>query len=331
MQATSAKQTIKSLPANKHLPPFKHPKAATLMSDILPQKPSLRTSPEQWRSLGFYFRFRDHQIFYRDSGQSNKPVLLLIHGFPTASWDWYAIWTELEKHFRLIAPDMLGFGFSDKPKRHCYSIHEQADLHSALLAHLNVKQCHALVHDYGVSVMQELIARQKDKPATQSFLTACFLNGGLFPEMHRARFIQKALRSRIGGLVSLMNNPRQFNRSFSAVFGPQTQPCKTELDAFWSLIKQQQGHRILHRLIRYIDDREQHRVRWTSAICTPGIPVRLINGSEDPVSGKHLLNYYCKRVPQADAIPLNGIGHYPQVEAPNTVCQHYLEFIRPLL
>lgn len=226
---------------------------------------------------------------------------------------------------------MLGFGFSDKPNNHHYSIHEQADLHRALLAHLGIQQCHALVHDYGVSVMQELIARQKSQPAPKQFLSACFLNGGLFPEMHRARFIQKALRSPIGGLLSRLNNQRQFNRSFSAVFGPKTQPSAAELDAFWAFISYQQGHRLFHRLIRYIDDRRQHRSRWVDAICSPDIPVRLINGAEDPVSGKHLFNYYRQQVPQADAILLNGIGHYPQVEDPDAVCNHYLEFIRPLL
>ena len=47
---------------------------------------------------------------------SNDLVLLCLHGFPTSSFDWYKVWPDLKLNFnRIIAPDLLGFGFSDKP------------------------------------------------------------------------------------------------------------------------------------------------------------------------------------------------------------------------
>lgn len=285
-------------------------------------------SPTAWLNAGCTFDYQGHAIFYRDSG-GDLPALLLIHGFPTASWDWHEVWDALAKHFRLIAPDMLGFGFSSKPQHHRYSIHEQADIHAQLLAHLGIQQSHALVHDYGVSVMQELLARQLED-GKQTYLSACFLNGGLYPEMHRARFIQKMMLSPLGPLLSLLTNKAQFSKSFSAVFGPATQPTPEALDSFWQLIRHNNGHRIFHRLIRYMSDRKTHRSRWTNAIEHPAIPVRLINGPEDPVSGQHLLEHYKQRVKNADTVSLQGIGHYPQIEAPQAVIQHYLEFALPL-
>lgn len=288
-------------------------------------------TPNEWQQAGQYLFFSGHRIFYRDSGPSDKPVLLLIHGFPSASWDWQPIWAELETTFRVVAPDMLGFGFSDKPAKHDYSIHQQADIHEALLAHLGIKQCHALVHDYGVSVQQELIARQREDKLNHQLLSSCFLNGGIFPEMHRPRFIQKLLLSPLGPLLSRLNNQAQFERSFSAVFGPQTQPSKDELESFWQLITFNDGQKIFHRLIRYMTDRKQHRQRWVDAIKDPQMPVRLINGPTDPVSGQHLVEYYQQQVPNADTISLDSIGHYPQVEAPQLVSKYYLEFVRPLL
>lgn len=286
---------------------------------------------DDWLAQGSFFNFEGHQIFFRDT-QNDLPALLLIHGFPTASWDWYLIWPALEKHFRLVAPDMLGFGFSDKPQQYEYSIHEQADIHAALLAHLGIQQCHTLVHDYGVSVMQELLARQLDNtlPAN-TFLSACFLNGGLFPEMHRARPIQKLMLGPLGPLLSKLTNQSTFERNFSAVFGPHTQPSKQELADFWALITNNGGERIFHRLIRYMADRKQHRDRWVAAISQPGIPVRLINGPEDPVSGRHLADYYRDHINNPDVVLLEGIGHYPQVEDSAGVLKHYLEFARSLL
>lgn len=281
---------------------------------------------KQWQQQGCYFAFHQHQVFYQDSGD-DLPVLLLIHGFPTASWDWAPIWSELTKRFRLVAPDMLGFGLTDKPKQHTYSIHEQADLHQALLAHLGIQQCHALVHDYGVSVMQELLARQlENSSADKQFLSACFLNGGLYPEMHRPRFVQKLMLGPLGPVLSNFTSRGQFERSFSAVFGGNTQPSKQELASFWALICEQDGHRIFHKLIRYMEDRKQYRQRWVNAIENPSIPVRLINGPEDPVSGKHLVEYYANKVSNADTVMLEGIGHYPQVEAPEQVLKYFLEF-----
>ncbi len=118
-------------------------------------------SPEAWRAAGAHFDYRGQRIYYRDSGASAKPALLLIHGFPSASWDWHDLWAPLAERFRLIAPDMIGFGFSAKPRGWGYSIHDQADLHLALCARLGVSEVHVLAHDYGVSVAQELLARHE--------------------------------------------------------------------------------------------------------------------------------------------------------------------------
>lgn len=90
-----------------------------------------------WRQRSQIFMFRGHAIRYWVAGQGEP--LLLIHGFPTASWDWHYLWQPLAQRYRVIACDMLGFGDSAKPTDHVYSLLEQADLQQALLAHLNVR------------------------------------------------------------------------------------------------------------------------------------------------------------------------------------------------
>jgi len=154
---------------------------------------------EQWQQQGQLFKFNAHDIFYRVSEKENAPTLLLIHGFPTSSWDFSKIWQPLSKHFNLITLDMLGFGFSSKPMPHEYSIFEQADIYEAFLAHLNIHEFHIFAHDYGDTVAQELLARHQ----TTHKLKSCILtNGGLFPETHQPVFIQKLLLSPLGGLVT---------------------------------------------------------------------------------------------------------------------------------
>lgn len=88
-------------------------------------------SLEAWRSGGGFFDWKGHHIFYRVEG-TGEPVLL-IHGFPTASWDWAPIWPGLVARYRVLTLDMIGFGFSAKPRDHDYTIRAQADLYTALL------------------------------------------------------------------------------------------------------------------------------------------------------------------------------------------------------
>lgn len=281
---------------------------------------------QQWKSAGHYFEWNGHSIFYRDQGQGD--ALLCIHGFPTASFDWQRMWPSLTKHFRVISLDLLGFGFSSKPRRHAYSIVEQTDIIAALLASQDIRRVHLLAHDLGDSIAQECLARHENESEMLSFdvQSICFLNGGLFPEAHRPRLIQTLLRGPLGPLLVHGLNEEKFNRSFSAVFGSNTQPGVQDLSDFWHLITLNNGHRLAHRLLQYIPERRKNRERWLKAMQQTRIPMRLIDGVDDPVSGQHLLERYRELIPDADAIELDGIGHYPQVEAPGAVLAAFLDF-----
>ncbi len=288
---------------------------------------------DDWRRGGARFDYRGEPIFYRDEGRG--PVLVCIHGFPTASWDWYKLWPALTARFRVVAPDMIGFGLSAKPPDYEYSIRDQASLHERLLTALGVADVHVLAHDYGDSVAQELLARHAERRASGGagvvIHAVCFLNGGLFPEVHRARVAQKLLHSPLGPLLGRLMSERGFRRSFVPIFGPRTQPSDEELRVAWALIAHNDGPRVAHRLIRYIAERRECRTRWVGALQRTDVPLRFINGPEDPVSGAHMAARYRELVPNPDVVLLDGIGHYPQLEAPERVLEAYLAFVTPLL
>lgn len=274
------------------------------------------------------FAHGDHTLAYWEDG-AGEP-LLLIHGFPTASWDWAPIWPALAQRFRLVAMDMLGFGFSSKPRPYVYSISEQADLYEALLAKLGIARCHVLAHDYGDTVAQELLARFEDRRASGApglaLRSVCFLNGGLFPESHHPRPVQVALAGPDGEKISAALDETLFTRGFGEVFGPRTQPSAAQLAEFWQLVAHADGQRIWHLLIRYMEERRANRERWVGALLASSIPLRLVDGPEDPVSGAHLAARYRELVPGADVVLLPGIGHYPQVEDPAGVLRAFLAF-----
>ena len=281
-----------------------------------------------WRKRSQTFMFRGHGIHYWTAGQGAP--LLLIHGFPTASWDWHYLWQPLSQRYRVIACDMLGFGDSDKPANHEYSLLEQADLQQALLAHLSVEQpVHLLAHDYGDSVAQELLARHYE---SHGQLASCvFLNGGLFPETHRPVLMQKLLLSPLGWMIGRAFSRDGLVKSFRQIFGPQTCPSESEMDDFWSLVERHHGPRIMHKLIAYIPERRVCRDRWVGAMQRGEVPMRVIDGEVDPISGAHMVERYRELIPDADTVLLPGIGHYPQIEAPSLVLKHYLAFRDQLL
>ncbi len=284
---------------------------------------------EDWRARADYFDFEGNRIAYWTGGSagSGAKPLLMVHGFPTASWDWAPVWERMGEKRSLIAADMIGFGLSDKP-RDGYSIHRQTDMQLALLEHLGVERFDALVHDYGVSVGQELLARQDECSGAAGLGKIVFLNGGIFPDQHRPRPIQRLGVSPLGFLVSKMLSREGFGTSFSAIFGPDTKPTKRELDEFWSLIAAQDGNRIFHKLLHYIGDRREHEERWVGVLKKVQDRIGLINGAKDPVSGEHAFNRWVEFLPDAEAYLLPDIGHYPQVEAPGEVASIALEWPR---
>jgi pimeloyl-ACP methyl ester carboxylesterase len=276
-----------------------------------------------WRTQGHDFVFRGQTIRYWVAGQGEP--LLLLHGFPTASWDWNYLWQPLSRQYQVIACDMLGFGDSAKPRDHDYSLVEQADLQQALLEHLQVQQpVHVLAHDYGDSVAQELLARHSENSFAMA--SCVFLNGGLFPETHRALLVQKLLLSPVGWLVGRTFDRCSLDRDFSRIFGPDTRPSESELDDFWSLISTNRGHHIMYRLISYIPERLVQRERWVQAMQSSQVPMRFINGASDPVSGEHMVERYRELIADPDTVTIPDIGRYPHTEAPALVLRHYQRF-----
>lgn len=268
----------------------------------------------RWRTTRQVFRHKDRAIAFWTAGAG--PTMLLIHGFPTASFDWWKMWDALAARFHVVAADMLGFGFSDKPPADPYLVIDQATLQEALAAHLGIRRTHLLAHDYGVSVAQELLARQGEGGSALQLDSAIFLNGGLFSEMHRATPGQLALVSDAGPMLSASMTRETFGAAMPAMFGPATQPTREELDALWSLVSMQDGHALWWKVLDYMRQRRENGARWVGALTSALVAQRLINGPEDPVSGRHAAEHYRRHVRNADVVLIEGIGHWPQIEAP---------------
>ena len=90
-------------------------------------------------------------VFYREAGPANAPVVLLLHGFPTSSFQYRELMPRLADRYRVIAPDLPGFGFTEVPeqRRYTYSFAALADTILAFVDALDLKRYALYVFDYG--------------------------------------------------------------------------------------------------------------------------------------------------------------------------------------
>lgn len=280
----------------------------------------------QWKAAGSFEHWQGHDIFkvVHRSGD-DKPWLLLIHGFPTSSFDFHQVWGSLGERYNLLAFDMLGFGYSDKPAKWEYSIMQQADIAEFLMKSEGVSQAAVLAHDVGDTVAQELLARFNTKQLSFHLPAMVLLNGGLFPETHRALAVQKLLLGPAGPVLSRLMSFKRFKASLRGVCSMGL--SDRDIDDAWTLLKHNQGTRRMHQLIRYIPERIANRGRWVGALQKTDCALFLINGAEDPISGRHLADRFAELVPRGHVLRLGGLGHYPHLENAIRVLQPTIDFL----
>ncbi len=283
---------------------------------------------EQWRKRGQMLRCADLRLFvcrHDSATASQQQNLVLIHGFPTASWDWHRVWADCNNEFATtLAMDMPGFGFSDKPAHLPYTLALQADLHERLLQQSGITHCHLLVHDYGVSVAQELLARQLRGTLDFRIRSCVFLNGGLFHGVHRPLLIQHLLASPLGPLLQPLLGKPTLIRSMRKLF---RRPLSAlDLEQMWSLISHQQGQKLIPQIIRYLHERKLYAQRWLEAMQRTDVPLHLIVGQCDPISGDHIATAWSKLIATDNITRLPDCGHYPQLECPLEVMRHCQQF-----
>ncbi len=256
---------------------------------------------------------RGHRVSFRRRGAG--PTVLMLHGFPTWSYDYAAVATDLARDHDVITVDFLGYGASDKPAPYDYSVAESADIVEDLLAHLRLASAYLVVHDYGGIVGQELVDRQRGGhlPFTVDGLTV--LNCGIVYSAYRPTRLQQVLNTPLlGKLVATRVTAATLRKGLAAVWG-ETKPTDAEFAELWHGVSLRDGHKLAHLLIRYNRERARHHARWEAAFATWDGPLHLVWGLSDPVSGQHVLREATRRLPHARVTELDGVGHFPQSEA----------------
>lgn len=281
----------------------------------------------EWAAGGELVSLLGRRIFVRQGGPSEGdeagPALLLLHGFPSSSFDWSAIVGSLEGR-RWIALDFLGFGLSEKPAE-SNDLFSQADLVEALLAQTGIAEVEIVAHDMGTTVANELMARAIEGRLGFACELVVLFNGSMVIDRASLTWEQRVLRGPAGFVLAALSNRFSLKRGLGGVFSEAHPIESEELACQWALLSREGGARKLHRAIGYVDQRFEFADRWHGAIADWPGRVELIWGMEDPVATTDVLEAVQELRPAAQLHSLPGLGHYPQIEDPALFARELLD------
>ena len=122
-----------------------------------------------------YISCGNMRMHYVDEGSG--PVVLLLHSCPAWSFAFRNLIKELSKDHRVIAPDMIGYGLSDKPDDYDYSLDSHIDNLERLTEELKIEKTSILMHGWGATIGCSYIIRHPDKISTVIVLNSMAFTG----------------------------------------------------------------------------------------------------------------------------------------------------------
>ena len=279
----------------------------------------------EWKFKGEFITVNDRKLFVIDTSsffstenQAPSKTMVILHGYPTSSYDYYKVLPELSKHYRVIIHDHLGFGFSDKPLDYSYSLLDQADLALQLWQQLGVKKTHLLAHDYGTSVATEIIARNNNHELTIEIEKLTLCNGSMHIELSQLRTIQKLLKNKwLGKYVAKLTTYAIFSKNLRNVYFDKTKVSNNELKDMWMQLEYNDGRKVIHKLSQYINERYTYWNRWIGALKETNLQTNIVWAKNDPVAVPAIARLIATEISNNKLFWIENTGHFPMLENPD--------------
>ena len=281
-----------------------------------------------WHQGGDYFEWTSTtednnaakvNVFYRTWGDESKPKLVLIHGFPNSSFDYYKMIPYLEDEYHIAALDFPGSGFSDKPlDGYNYMLAENAEIVDHFVREVVGFDDFALfTHDRGVSIGLAFLGNYLDHPNPGYTVNYHFLsNSGMFLPLANLVPFQLSLLDADAGERMIQARSAQ----------PRRTEGEPESLAFSDIFAFNQGNISLLYVGRYLLERQVNETRWLENLPRSPVPVAYLWGLTDNVNPIRIPNYVWDtylndRESESSFWILPAAGHYPQRDNPEEVAK----------
>lgn len=280
-----------------------------------------------WKSKGQYTRVYGHSMF-NIHHKIPKPTIAFLHGYPSASYDYYKVLPHLANDFSYVIHDQLGFGLSDKPINYSYSLIEQAEMAMELWKQLGLKEIHLVSHDYGTTVANEIIVRKLQGYEPVKIKTITFSNGSMHIELAHLKLVQKLLKHPFWGkyVVALMNKST-FQETMQDIWYDKKSCDTGEMNVLWDLLMLNNGKAVLHKVSQYNNERVKYWNRWIPTLTQLDIPTHILWAQQDPIAVKAIAEQLHKEISNSVYTKIDRCGHYPMLEKPFEWTKTMFEFI----
>eukprot|EP00092_Neocalanus_flemingeri_P023976 GFUD01026008.1.p1 GENE.GFUD01026008.1~~GFUD01026008.1.p1 ORF type:complete len:358 (+),score=71.45 GFUD01026008.1:86-1159(+) len=301
---------------------------------------------QNWYKRGAMVEVLDHNMFTLSEGAGSETIIL-IHGFPTSSFDYQQTISTLAEQYQVVVFDHLGFGFSDKPVDYTYSLVDQAEQAIQLWMELGIESAHIVSHDMGDSVLTEILSRYERGVLPDHFNTffksITFTNGGMKYDLINFRLTQSLL---ISPFAKTLNEISARN-----VNGNSDRMGRSQLGSIWSstyadvarkekdirqimmLNKYKGGSAITYKTISYLKDRARFESRWLRSLSNLQLPIQLMWGDDDAVSPMTIPAALAELIEQRflTVRTIKNAGHFLALEQPQVWSENILDFVETVI
>ncbi len=284
----------------------------------------------RWQSTTAANDGKELTVFSRRCGTPGAPALVLVHGFPTSSIDYFALTKALASRFAIYLLDFPGYGLSDKPPEpYVYSLYDDARLLVHAITQVwGLTEFRILTHDRGSSVGMiavNMLAAQDPPIAPVDLILT---NGNIYLPLSNLTVYQTALLDpATSRATAAATTPEALAAGLGAsTFMPRRTLADPEIAALAKSFAHNDGIRVLPDTIQYLHERAADETSWLEALSTSHVNTTIVWGVHDNVAPlrvpNHVWQTYLKNKPGRNrywVVP--GADHYIQCDAPTQLAQ----------
>lgn len=260
---------------------------------------------------------------YVDEGAG--PPVLFVHGTPTWSFDWRRLIRTLAPTHRCVAPDLIGFGHSDRPRDFAYTPEAHAVALAEFVERLGLERFTLVVHDFGGPIGLPLALRDPSPVARVVVLNSWMwsLAGDAYYERGArvigsplGRFLYRWANLSIEVITpSAYGDRRKLTPEIHRALRERFPDRWSRGAVLWTLAKSLLG------------SSDHYESLWQRRSRLRRLPALIVWGMRDPAFPPRLLDRWSEALPQAKLVQLADAGHWPHEEEPERVATELAAFL----
>ena len=264
------------------------------------------------------------RIFHAELGDPAAPALLLVHGFPTSSIDWFDLAEPLAREHRVCVLDFPGFGFSEKPRGMRYTLESDRALLEHYVAEvLGLDAAAVIAHDRGDSVALALLARAAAGAAAFELRHLVISNGNMFLPLSNLTAFQRLIleEGTATPVLDALNAEMLAAGMGESTFTPSRAAGDPVVRALAQTLAYNDGIAVLHAPIQYLVERAQNEQAWLEVVARSPLPTTLVWGLHDTIAPLRVATHVWERYLSEKA----GVNEFWLLPCAN----HYLQHDQP--